>query len=176
MQVLLDKKVRGIQQMLLTDLQPDTKVFIALVAWTSPNNIAFLAITGYFINHNWKLQEALLGFEHISGCRTGRNMIRLVNDVFIKYNLKKHFFAITTDNTSNNKTFYQHVAGICNTFEQGYHVPCLAHVIQFAVKEFLTNITFYASKKNVIWVWNDDYISNIQKEQCFGRILAKVSI
>ena len=55
MQALLDKRVREIQQTLLTGLQPDTKVFIALDAWTSPNNIAFITITGYFIDHNWKL-------------------------------------------------------------------------------------------------------------------------
>ena len=52
MRALLDKQVCGIQQTLLTGLQPDIKVSITLSAWTSPNNIAFLAITGYFINHN----------------------------------------------------------------------------------------------------------------------------
>ena len=152
MQALLDKQVCGIQQTLLTGHQPDTKVFINLNAWTSPNNIAFIAITGYFINHNWKLQEALLGFEHLSGCHTGRNMGRSVDDILIKYNLKKRFFAITTDNASNNKTFHQHVASIYSTFEQGYHVPCLAHIIQLAVKELLTNINSYASNEDIIWV------------------------
>ena len=67
-------------------------------------------------------------------------MGRLVDDCLIKYNLKECLFAITPDNASNNKTLHQHVAGICNTFEQGYHMPCLAHVIQLAVKELLTNI------------------------------------
>ena len=176
MRALLDKQVRGIQQMLLNGLQPDTKVFFALDAWTSPNNIAFLAITGYYIDHNWKLQEALLGFEHLSGCHTERNMGRLVDDVPIKYNLKERHFAITTDNASNNKTLHQHVADICNTLKQGYYVPCPAHIIQLAVKELLTNINSYASSKDVIWVWNDDYISDIQKKQGFARTLAKISI
>ena len=81
--------MREIQQTLLTGFQPDIKVYIALDAWTSPNNIAFLAITGCFIDHNWKLQEVLLGFEHLSGCHTGCNMRRLVDDVLIKYNLMK---------------------------------------------------------------------------------------
>ena len=52
MQALLDKQVRGIWQMLMTSFQPDIKVSISLDAWTSPNNIAFLAITGYFIDYN----------------------------------------------------------------------------------------------------------------------------
>ena len=52
MQALLDKQVRGILQTLLTGLQPNTKVFITLDAWTSLNNIVFLTITGYFIDHN----------------------------------------------------------------------------------------------------------------------------
>ena len=79
-------------------------------------------------------------------------MVRLVNDVLIKYNLKEHLFAITTDNASNNKTLYQHVASICSTFEQGYHVPFLANIIHLAVKELLTNINSYASSKDIIWV------------------------
>ena len=103
-------------------------------------------------------------------------MGRLVDDVFIKYNLKERLFAIITDNASNNKTLHQHVASICSTFEQGYHVFCLAHIIQLAVKELLTNINSYASNENVIYVWNDDYISNIKKEQGFAYTLAKVSI
>ena len=160
----------------MTGFQPNTKVPIALNACTSPKNIAFLAITGYFINHNRKLQEALLGCEHLSGRHTERNMGRLVDDALIKYNLKERLFAITTDNASNNKTLYQHVAGICSTFEQSYHVPCLAHIIQLAVKKLLTNINSYASNEDIIWVWNDDYIRNIQKEQGFAHILANVSI
>ena len=79
-------------------------------------------------------------------------MGRLVDDVFIQYNLRERLFAIITDNASNNTTPYQHVAGICSTFEQGYHVPCLAHIIQLAVKELLTNINSYASNEDVIWV------------------------
>ena len=99
-----------------------------------------------------------------------------MDDVLIKYNLKEYLFTITTDNANNNKTFHQYVASICNTFEQGYHVPCLAHVIQLAVKKLLTNINSYASNEDVIRVWNNDYISNIQKKQGFARTLAKVSI
>ena len=56
------------------------------------------------------------------------------------------------DNTSNNKTLHQHVAGIYSTFEQGYHVLCLAHIVQLAVKELLTNINSYASNEDVLWV------------------------
>ena len=103
-------------------------------------------------------------------------MGRLVDDVLIKYNIKECLFAIITGNASNYKTLHQHVAGICSTFDQGSHVPCLAHVIQLAVKEFLTNINSYASNEDIIWVWNDDYISNIKKEKGFARTLAKVSI
>ena len=103
-------------------------------------------------------------------------MGRLMNDALIKYNLKDLHFAITTDNASNNKTFHQYVTGICSIFEQGYHVPCLAHVIQLAVKELLTNINSYALNEDIIWVWNNDYICNIQKEQGFACTLAKVSI
>lgn len=36
-------------------------------AWTSPNNRAFLSITGHFITDDWKLMDVVLGMPEIQG-------------------------------------------------------------------------------------------------------------
>ena len=49
---LLDERVAKIKRHMLEDLPANAKVSISLDCWTSPNNLAFLAITGYYINTN----------------------------------------------------------------------------------------------------------------------------
>jgi hypothetical protein len=42
--------------------------------WTSPALQGYLGITLHFLNDNWKPQELLIGFEHITGS-TAFNLI-----------------------------------------------------------------------------------------------------
>lgn len=55
----------------LCDLSSSCKISLALDCWTSPNNYAFLAITGYFISDNWCYCEILLAFKSLYGKHTG---------------------------------------------------------------------------------------------------------
>ena len=61
------KRADDIEDQLLSDLPNDAKISLALDCWTSPNRLAFMAITDYFINTNWRYREVLLGFEHLEG-------------------------------------------------------------------------------------------------------------
>ena len=54
------------------------KLAITSNAWTSTNQIAFLATTCSFINTNWTLWEVLLDFREIPGAHSGENMACLV--------------------------------------------------------------------------------------------------
>lgn len=36
-------------------------------AWTSPNNVPFMSLTGHFINENWELMDLSLGIAEIKG-------------------------------------------------------------------------------------------------------------
>src|ERR1700738_3481046 len=62
------------QRHILSELPPDAKISIALDCWTSPFQQAFMAITGYFLDKNWKYREILLGFEPLHGKHSGANL------------------------------------------------------------------------------------------------------
>ena len=47
--------------------------------WTSPFAKAFLAITTYYIDKNWKLQNILVDFIQIFGSHSGKN----IKDAFV---------------------------------------------------------------------------------------------
>jgi len=50
---LVQGRRHKIQQTLLHGLEPKTKVSIALDNWTSPNHLAFMGVTAYFIDDSW---------------------------------------------------------------------------------------------------------------------------
>jgi hypothetical protein len=51
-----------------------SKISVTLDCWTSSNNIAFLGITGHYIDDGWVLQSLLLDFVPLDGEHTGENL------------------------------------------------------------------------------------------------------
>ena len=157
------------------ELPEDSKVSIALDCWTSTNNLSFLAVMVYFIDVNWRYREVLLGFEHVSGRHTGVNLARIVKDILDNYRLTERVHAITTDNASNNGSMFGVLKQALISLPKGYHVPCLAHVIQLAVKELLSSIQAQASNDDFVKHWSDDLKSQVPSRQGFLRTMEKVS-
>ena len=134
LKILLNDHIGQIEVELLNDLPDGAKISLALDIWTSPNNITFMAIIGYFIDRKWKLREVLLGFEPLSGQHTGRKLAIVVNAVLDNYRLSDRVFALVTDNASNNGTLASELADMLLYFnEDKMHLPCLAHVVQLAI-------------------------------------------
>ena len=134
LKILLNDRIGQIEVELLNDLPDGAKISLALDIWTSPNNIAFMAIVGYFIDRKWKLREVLLGFEPLSGQHTGKKLAIVVNAVLDNYRLSDRVFALVTDNASNNGTLASELADMLLYFnEDKMHLPCLAHVVQLAI-------------------------------------------
>lgn len=157
-----------------------SKVSIALDAWTSTNNLGFLAIEGYFIDRDWSYRHCLLGFEEIIGDHTGENLQHIVQTVLQRYNIEHQLLAITVDNASNNGTLTTKLQeALTNTVsefgrQQIYHVPCLAHVVQLSVNDFLKNIKATANENDSDAI-NDDELFRIRHiENGFYRTLSLV--
>ena len=55
------------------------KLSFTMDIWTSPFAKAFLAITTYYIDKNWKLQNILVDFIQIFGSHSGKN----IKDAFV---------------------------------------------------------------------------------------------
>ena len=104
MKIYLDTKLDDIESSIRKQIPTDRKVSIALDAWTSPNNLAFVAIVAFWINDSWSLQKFLIGFEHLVEKHTGTYIAKVVSEVIDRFHLKQQLYAVTTDSAGNNKT------------------------------------------------------------------------
>ncbi|KAF5323157.1 hypothetical protein D9758_016791 [Tetrapyrgos nigripes] len=125
---------------------PGKKAFAA-DAWTSNNNLAYLAIVVCWITEDWEMASVLLDFPHLKGPHTGKNMAELLAKKILEYDLADQFSALAADNASNNDTLRQELASILNdgskhTFYDSDEmtVRCLPHAIHLAVHAFLIEL------------------------------------
>jgi len=135
---------------LLNDLDGQTKVSLALDAWSAANHVGFLAIKGYYINSKWQLRERLLDFRPMRGRHTGESMAREVHEVLASTNTTKKLLAITCDNASSNKALTQNVEESLGSASiqwsaQENTIPCLAHIINLVVQDIITHLHLAAS-------------------------------
>jgi hypothetical protein len=119
----------------LSRIPADSKVSLALDCWTSPQQKAFLAVTGYYINTNFESKEVLLGFEPISGSHSGIKLANCVLGVLEDAKLDRQVLAITTDNASNNTTLMDNLSkNLRQGIENSSHVSrCLLEPPRFCL-------------------------------------------
>jgi hypothetical protein len=79
-----------------------SRVSITCDAWTSKNQLPFLAVTVHYIDENWDLQKDLLDFQYIPGSHTGANLASKIYEILENRDLTTRLLAITADNASNN--------------------------------------------------------------------------
>lgn len=148
-----------------SNLPKDSRIALSLDCWSSTTRLQFMAIIAYYITTNWELKEMLIGFESLTDCHSGALLARTVNKVLEKYQLTDRIVSITTDNASNNGTMMDQLNGyldealsngqlLDNTIQ---HIPCLAHIIQLALKALLGKLRLRPT--------NDEFILNWEGEQ-----------
>jgi len=71
----------------LTELKTQIKVFIILNEWINLNYLAFLDITAYFIDTEWKYTEILLVFRELKNEYNDENLAEYVLKMLKKWNL-----------------------------------------------------------------------------------------
>ena len=130
---------------LLKNLPEDSKVSVALDAWTSTNTLAFIAMTAHYINRSWNLQEELIMFKPLRGAHSGRSMATLVYSTLKDLGIETRLFALTGDNTSNNNTLVSNLEALLGENNipweaSKYRIHCLAHVVQLGVKALLKGL------------------------------------
>ena len=96
-----------------------------------------MAITGYFIDADWRYREVLLGFEPLYGSHTGVNLSVVLLDILKQYKIEDRVFAVTTDNVTLVR------------------VLCLAHVIQLSLNELLGHIKACPLNESTETRWNE---------------------
>lgn len=113
---------------------------IALDCWTSPNHRAFMAITIHF-EFRGQMLEFLLDFIELPVSHTGKNMARYLTAVLHRYEVQHKILAIAVDNAENNTKMLR-IMGRSNqtSFQLTGHVRCFNHVLNLAVKAFLSPV------------------------------------
>jgi len=112
----------------------------------SNQSLIFQAITGHWIDDDWKLHEALLDFRHVEGQHLGSVLAEHVLEVLEEYEIYNKLFCITTDGAGNNGTMCESLSrylrdrwGIKWNHKQ-HHIACMNHVINLSVQTFLKSI------------------------------------
>lgn len=151
------------------------KMSIALDCWTSPDQKAFLALTGYFLTEDMDYHEIILGFRPVSGSHTGESLAAIVLSVLHKHNLCNRLLGVTTDNASNNNTMFSALtkqlrvqlsenpqlqdaitdSALFQIIQNQHHIPCLAHVIQLAVTSFMSKLRITADNDTISYTWEN---------------------
>lgn len=122
-----------------------------------------MAITGYFLDKEWEYREVLLGFEPLSGTYSGVNLGEIILQILQKHQITDRVLAVTTDNTSNNKTLVTAVNDSIRELQLKtdltiIQVPCLAYVIQLSLVELLGKIKASPKNDNAESEWSDDRV------------------
>jgi hypothetical protein len=103
----LDKTFILAQSALKVELQEHIKVggriSITTDAWTASNEKEFIAVTGHWINKDWKQRSQLLDIVHLTDpIHCGEYLVEQLLSVTNDFNITKYIFTITRDNTSPN--------------------------------------------------------------------------
>lgn len=129
----LDSELRGV-----------SKISLALDAWTSPNNLSFLAVNAYFITSSWEYKERLICFPLIKGSHSGENLADvLIESIPKAWRIFERLLCITADNASNNLTMAGALERHCYSLKRKWDpqqgmIPCIAHIIQLCVESIVS--------------------------------------
>ena len=177
---LLSDRYQDVEAQLHRQLQTDSRVSLALDVWSSPNHLAFMAITAYSISKKWEHQETLIGFEHLSGAHTGENMALVVKEVLKRFGLQTRLLAITSDAASNNKTLKKAIARTVRKETRddwNYRVGdinCLAHIIQLVVVELISVLRVEAARDTPALALRESDLQTDSEPGKFSNTIKKV--
>ncbi|CAI5990950.1 unnamed protein product [Closterium sp. NIES-65] len=92
----------AIAEMLAKEGELGCRVSFTIDMWTSPNNRAWLVVTGHWIDEGYQLRTLVFEFQEIHGRHTGKQMARVVEDTVVQWGLETRCLGFTSDNASSN--------------------------------------------------------------------------
>ncbi|SJK99091.1 uncharacterized protein ARMOST_02377 [Armillaria ostoyae] len=127
------------------------KVSISLDAWTSSNNIAFLATVAHYVTNEGQHEDLLIDFRELIGRHTGENMAEAVWDTLTLYGLRDKVIAFMMDNATNNDTLMKGIECRCRREgiifdEKLSRLRCMPHTVHLAAIKLLEAIGVITKK------------------------------
>lgn len=112
-----------------------------------------MVVTAHWIDEQWTLRAAILEFKRFPTPYTGDAVCAFLNDVIESWELSKDIRAITTDNAADMCNRLKKLRENLNGSHPGlyachksFHVWCIAHVINLAVKECMSVVHIQIGK------------------------------
>jgi hypothetical protein len=104
-----------------------------------------VAVTCHYIDDECNLVEALLDFSKVDGEHSGFNLAAKLMGILEEYDIVEKVNCITSDSASNNNRMVKELEILFNDRgidwpHEERHIPCVTHVINIAVQEFLKYI------------------------------------
>lgn len=171
----LDTTVQDQQKGVLSKLPEGSRLSIALDCWTSPFQQAFMATTGYFLDHDWNYCEVLLGFEHLHGSHKGQNLSKTVIQILQNHGIANRVLSITTDNATSNDTLMRSIQEVIQlqslTDISIFRIPCISHVIQLSLNNILGNLKATPVNKEAESEWSNERTQSLLSKRPTRQIV-----
>jgi len=110
----------------------DSRISFTTDVWTSPNDLAFMAITATLDIHS-----ILIKFVELLGSHSGVNIEKAFSESLIEFNVFDKKLAVTVDNAYNNDTFMSALMERDTTFDKEHHVRCFGHILNLCAQAAL---------------------------------------
>ena len=116
--------------------------------WSCKAGDDFFGVIAHFINEDWENESILIGFESPKSAHTGEHMADLFEEIISDFEITDKIFTITCDNAHNNlamgrileerlQTRTRAQPNSQNFSKKAHIIPCLNHVLDLALKDFL---------------------------------------
>jgi hypothetical protein len=116
-----------------------------------------LKVFSYFIDREWSYREILIDFKEIEGEYTGKLLCDLLIQSLANAGIDlKIVHCATTDNAKDQQKMAKELDTAVKMFSKElniHRIPCLAHIIQLAVKAFLKSLKITAKNEEVATFW-----------------------
>lgn len=112
-------------------------------AWSSRIYRGYIAVTAHWIDEYWSLRSVLLDFQRFPTPHTADATCTTIIDILENWHVAGKVQAITTDNAAdvisgvNDVHKYLCTIHHLNVTLEDFHVRCIAHVVNLAVKDAL---------------------------------------
>ena len=115
----------------------DSRISFTTDIWTSPNDLAFMAITAHWISADFNIHSMLIDFVELFGSHSGVNIEKAFSQSLLEFNVFHNKLAITLDNAYNNDTFISALIERDPSFDKEHHIRCFGHILNLCAQDAL---------------------------------------
>jgi hypothetical protein len=116
-----------------------SNIHLSFDLWSSGNYFSFNAVIAHFVDEDYSVKTALIGFRDLEGPHTGENIAESVRTVCEEYDIVSKVGCLVLDNAKNNDTCVQALArswGWGQEQVKQRRLRCFGHIINLVAQAF----------------------------------------